>query len=380
MKNSEFRIKNEEFKAVRCVAQFSILNSQFLICTCFCALMTYAITFAAEQRLQFRFKPGDKFSLVSVTEQKTSRYVSAFGETSPRGGDANEESMEQNVRIECDFDVEEVDLDGCAWAKYTYKRVALRARGAGVDMDYDSDANRPKVPPQVLPLHLALGESFFVKITPQGRIDKINGLSAVAGNAKSKIPNFADRDLLIQLVEQYFDEHAIKRDMESQFAVFPDAGALPIDIGSTWNRHEQKDGARAALQWSWCFSQRRGTAPDIKAIIDVNLIVSPIPESLLAKVEGPPNEEQEVTIGGVRARREVSGQGTGRIEVDEATGRIISSTLTQDLVEKVILLPEGPIRRPPPAPAPTRTHIVTTFQMIKRDSDQPLVSPEPNRS
>ena len=379
MKNSEFRIKNEEFKAVRCVAQFSIpmyRDSQFLICSVICALMTCAITFAAEEQLRFRFQPGDKFSLVLVTEQKTVRSPPSTGQ----GADSNEGVSTQSLRLECDFDVEEVEADGCAWAKYTYKRVALRARGAGVDMDYDSDANRPKVPPQVLPLHLARGESFFVKITPQGRIDKINGLQAVAGNAKSKIPNFAGRDRLIQLVEQYLNEAAIKGELESQFAVFPDASAVTIDIGSTWNRQEQRDGDRTALQWSWCFSQRRGTARDVKAIdvkaiIDVNLIVSPIPQSGLARVEEPPNEEQDVTIGGVRARREVSGQGTGQVEVDEATGRIISSTLTQDLVEKIELLAEGPIRRTPPTPPPVRTHIVTTFQMIKREG--PEGNPKP---
>jgi hypothetical protein len=351
--------------------------------------MTFALISSSQAgELRFRFQPGDKFSLVSVTEQKASRAApisdpesrdTSRSEPAKMGAAANEESMEQTSRLECDFDVEEVDQDGCAWAKYTYKRVALRAKGAGVDMDYDSDANRPKVPPQVLPLHLARGESFFVKITPQGRIDKINGLSAVVGNAKSKIPNFADKGQLIQLVERYFDEAAIKRGLESQFAVFPDAGALPIDIGCTWNRQEQKDENRVALQWSWRFSQRRGTAPDVKAIIDVNLIVSPTPESQLARVEGPPNEEQEVTIGGVRTRREVQGQGTGQIEVDEATGRIISSTLTQDLVEKVTLLPEGPVRRTPPTPSPICTHVVTAFQMIKRDSGMPPASPEPNR-
>lgn len=336
-----------------------------------------------EGELCFKFQPGDKFSLVSVTEQKTSRYVSAFGETSPRGGDANEESMEQTSRLECDFDVEEVDQDGCAWAKYTYKRVALRARGAGVDMDYDSDANRPKVPPQVLPLHLARGESFFVKITPQGRIDKINGLSAVVGNAKSKIPNFAGRGQLIQLVERYFDEAAIKRGLESQFAVFPDAPAVllrkseaaggPIDIGGTWNRRQWADEDKISSAWTYQLKENR----DGIAVVDVNVVV------------GSDANEAPIFMEGVKSKREISGLGTGQIEIDESNGRIIKSTLTQDMVEKIEFLPDGAIRRPPPAPPPVRTHIVTTFQMIKRDSEKSLASPaspdasrggpEPNR-
>jgi hypothetical protein len=323
--------------------------------------------------LCFRFKPGDKFSFVSTTDTKKVRYV-----------DANDEQLQQMLRLECDFDIEEVDLDPdgvCrgAWAKYTYKHIVFNSRGKGVDMDYDSDANRPKVPPQVLPLHLARGESFFVKITPQGRIDKINGLPAVAGNAKSKIPGFADRDRLVQLVEEYFDEASIRGELEGRLAVFPDTGAVPTDIGDTWSRQERNDEDKTSLQWTWRLSQRLGTAPDVKAIIDVNLIILPIPESRPAIAEESPGKEPDVTIAGLKARREVSGRGAGQVEVDEATGRIINSTLTQDLVEKLEFLPEGPVRRTPPAPAPVHTHIVTTFKMIKRNSDQPAVIAEPNR-
>jgi hypothetical protein len=302
------------------------------------------------------------------------------------------------LRLECDFDVEEVDNDGNTWAKYTYRRVTFKAKGAGLDMEYDSDANRPKVPPQVLSLHLARGESFFIRVTPQGHIDKINGLSAVMGNAKSKIPNIAERDLLIRLVEQYFAEAAIKRELESRLAVFPDsappaavlrqqdAGAGAIDIGDSWSRRELVDDDKTLLKWTWRLRERRGIAPDTIAVIDVNLVASPAPRSPSgeagSKVEGQPRfigDKQEVAIGGVKTRREVKGQGFGQIEIDEATGRIINSTLTHDLVEIILLLPEGPIRRPPPAPAPTRMHIVTTFQMIKRDSNKLPVASEANQ-
>jgi hypothetical protein len=47
MKNLEFRIKNERLRDVRYDARFSILNSQFIIRSATCALMTYALVTVA---------------------------------------------------------------------------------------------------------------------------------------------------------------------------------------------------------------------------------------------------------------------------------------------------------------------------------------------
>jgi hypothetical protein len=219
------------------------------------------------------------------------------------------------------------------------------------------------MPPQVLPFYLALGESFFVRITPQGRITNVNGLSAVVGNAKSKLPNVVIKDQLIQVIDRQFDEAAIKRGLQSQLAVFPpvspderasrggDANAGAIGIGDTWSRRQGSDEDKVSLERIFRLKQVR----DGIAVVDVNNVVNSDASAGL------------VFIGERKAMREVSNRGTGQIEIEESTGRIINSTLTQDVVEKITFLPEGAMRRPPPAPAPTRTHIVTTFQMIRRN-------------
>ncbi len=329
--------------------------------------------------LRFRFQPGDKFSLVSVNERKTVRYV-----------DADEESTEQTVRLRCDLDVEQVELDGCAWAKYTYRQVALKVRGRDKDIDYDSDESQSRtafgdtspiggttatqsplqrpgrnaaVPPQVLPWVTAIDEGFYLRITPQGRITNINGLAAVVGNAKSKVPPAAVlyqqgatgsmRGQFIEAIEQQFTEGRIKRLLEGQLAVFPDVNAGPVNIGDTWRRGQWTDEDRLSLEWIYRFKERR----DRIAVVDVNLIVGSDANAALIFIEG------------MKAERKISGQGAGQIEIEQLSGRIINSTLTYDVVEKITFLPQGAMRRPPPAPAPARSHTVITFQMIKRDSD-----------
>jgi molybdopterin-binding protein len=278
--------------------------------------------------LRFRFAPGDKFSLVSVMEQKT------FSPGEP-------------------------------------------AQERGLAKGGPGDANQPKVPSQAVPLSLVLGESFYVRITPQGRIDRINGLQAIVSSARGKIPNMQGRGQIIQAVVGQMDEVVLKRVLEEQLAVFPDlssaaeaksdACAAPdeIKVGYTWSRSERSDEDKTVSEWTWRLAAMPVAGRG--AVIDVNLIITPDANA------------DEMMMGDVKARHEISGRGTGQIEIEQSTGRIIKSILTKDLVEEIKLSAQGLILRPPPAPEPTRTHIVTTFQMIKQAEGTGSKPAEPNQ-
>jgi hypothetical protein len=161
MKNLELRIEKEELRIVRRDYQSLLLNSQFLIC--FVGVMFCSVAMA--DSLKFKFAPGDKYSLVSITEQRMARVV-----------DGNKRVAEQTTQLECDFDIEEADDAGFAWVKYVYRRVIMKAKSPELNFVFDSDANQLKIPVQAIPLRLAVGEGLYLRITPQGRIEKINGL------------------------------------------------------------------------------------------------------------------------------------------------------------------------------------------------------------
>jgi hypothetical protein len=72
-------------------------------------------------------------------------------------------------------------------------------------------------------------------------------------------------------------------------------------------------------------------------------------------------------MGGVTARREVSGKGSGAVEIEEATGRIINEKVTRETVDEIKASPQGPVLRLPPLRPPSSTYTVTTFQMTKRE-------------
>jgi len=309
--------------------------------------------------LKFKFVPGDKYSLVLVTEQKMARIT-----------DGNEQTFEQTTRFECDFDIEEVDENGRAWAKYTYRRTAIKVKSPELNFVFDSDANQLKTPIQAVSLRLVVGEGLYLRITPQGRIEKINGLQALVTYSKAKIGNFAGAGIVSQAIDRQFAELAVRRVLENQMAVFPE----PNKGGATWVRTDVLSSAEAGdavagqiEEANTIFERTFRLNPDKSgqggiAVVDVNLVI----KSASAPVLSTPAPESPV-----RANREILGEGAGQIEIEEATGRIISSKMTQDIVERVKYVAQGPMLRPPPASEPITTHMVTTFQMTRREPPVP---------
>jgi hypothetical protein len=371
MKNLELRIEKKELRVVmglaipsgRRTCQFLILNSKFLIC---CVSLLFCSNAMADS-LKFKFSPGDKYSLVSVNEQKMARVA-----------DGNEQTAEQTTRLECDFDVEEVDESGCAWVKYTFKRITMTLRSQGQKADFDSDANQLKTPMQAVPLRLAMGEELYLRVAPQGRIERINGLQALITSAKAKVGSFAGADKVGQAVAQMFAEPTVRRELEDQLRIFPESN----EAGTTWGRTEILSSAEAGYAQAGQIEEvnivfektfRLNPAKSGQggiAVVDVNLVI----KSASAPVLNAPPErdgQAQVSESPVRANMEILGEGAGQVEIEEATGRIISSKMTQDITERVKYVVQGPMLRPPPAPEPITTHTVTTFQMTQREPPVP---------
>jgi Family of unknown function (DUF6263) len=387
MTKLELRIEKEEFRTVKCDYQFLILNSKFLICCVSLLLCSNAMA----DSLKFKFASGDRYSLVSVTEQKMARVV-----------DGNERVVERTTQFECDFDIEEVDEAGLAWAKYTYRRVIAKVKSPDLNFTFDSDANQLKMPIQAMPLRQVIGEELYLRITPQGRIEKINGLQALSSSAKAKTGNFASAGTVNQSITQRFTEPTIRRELEDQFRIFPESN----EGGVTWSRTEilssteagyakveQLEEVNVVFEKTFRLNPPAASQSEAKrggarqqdtggrsgiAVVDVNLVI----KSACAPVLGTPpdsgrdaswqrDSQTQASESPIRATREISGEGAGRIEIEEATGRIINSKMTQDATERVKYITQGPMLRPPPAPEPSITHTVTTFQMTKREPPAP---------
>lgn len=359
MKKLESGFEKEELKTVRHDYHLLILNSQFLI---YLAVLLLCSNSVAET-LRFKFALGDKYSLVSAIDKKTLRVI-----------DGNELPSEQTSQVECVLEVEDIDETGNAWTKYTYERVILKSQSKDLKLDFDSDAPGPKTPIQVMPFQLALGESVYLLITPQGHIEKINGLKALVTSAKARIGDISGADIVSQGLDREFSEQVVRRSLEDQFRVFPDSN----NEGTTWARKKPLSAAdmgyatmtqisevNTVFERTFRLNAEKSEQNGV-SVVDVNLIIRPE----TASVTDTQASDQPIIVPTI-ATREISGSGAGRIEIENATGRIINSKMTQDMVERVKMTTQNQMLRPPSGPQPATTHMVTTFQMTKIDTAKP---------
>ncbi|MGA2093161.1 MAG: DUF6263 family protein [Sedimentisphaerales bacterium] len=355
MTNLELRIREEskKQKAKSKNAEKEQFNFVFFHIFTFCFLIfTFFCRSAAAETPGFNFKPGDKYLLTSVTEEKITRNI-----------DANQQVINRTIRFGCDFDIEEVDENGVAWGKYTYRRTGQKITGPDIDVDFDSNTPTKTISRQSLPMLLVIKERLYIRISPQGRVDKINGLQAVLSNVNSNVPRMSDRDKLTitNAIDEMLSESSIKRTLEEQLAVFPDPSRLGVEPrqganhNPEWSRTVEVPAKKTVQKWSY----RLKSSKDGITIVDVNLDITPSADT------------QEVVRGGIKYRYQASGQGQGQIEINlNATGPrpIVKSVITQDLTEELKVSSQGPLLRVPKIVEPVQTHIVSTLLMTRRES------------
>ena len=218
----------------------------------------------------------------------------------------------------------------------------------------------------------------YLRITPQGRIDKVNGLQALITYAKAKIGNFAGVEIVSQAIERKFTEPVIKRELENQLAVFPEAGQEPITWSSnnvlssaemSYIQEERIAETNIIFERTFRLNTEKSGQGGI-AMADVNLVIKPV--SL-------PLSNTQASESKAIANREISGNGVGQVEIEKATGRIINYRMTQNMIERVKMIAQASMLRPPPDPEPRTTHIVTTFQMAKIEAGKPAPPPDANQ-
>lgn len=353
MKNSELRTreKSKKQKANIKDVEKEQFNFIFLHIFTFCFLtFAFFCSSAAADNLGFKFQPGDKYLLSSVTEEKITMTA-----------DDKEQVLNRTTRIDCDLDVEEVNDNGFAWAKYTFRRTWLKIKGPDIEVDFDSTGENKKIYSKAMPLLLVINEGFYIRISPTGKVVQLNGMQEVISNVKSNIPRTRGRDIspIINDINEMLSESSIRQKLEEQLAVFPDSSR-----GNEWTRTAEVNSKK--IMQTWDYRLKKGK--DGIVVLDANLESTPVIDS------------EEVVAGGITYKHQTSGRGQGQIEIDlnvKDARPIIKSVITQDLIEEYKGTSQGPVLRVPQIAEPLRTHSVSIFQMTRRES--PAKAGEPHQ-
>jgi len=257
---------------------------------------------AEKTQYKLKFEKGQKYYLRMTTDQKVTQTLMG-----------QQQTVDQTFGIGADFDINDVDTAGNAWARYTYRWVKFAQKTPMGEMVYDSSNKDAPVPPMAQGFAALLGEEFSLKMTPKGQVAELKDLEKMRSNIQKKFADGPTRELMIRSMDRYTSEDAVKESTESVMAIYPDK---PVGIGDSWSRTiVLSRSAAMILENTWTLKGRK----DGVASIEIVSVIKPNPKA------------EPMDMGTMKMSYRLSGKQQGLIEIDESTGRMIRSKMNQEL-------------------------------------------------
>lgn len=221
-------------------------------------------------------------------------------------------NVDQTTETVQRFDVREVDSEGVARVTWVHESVRFSQDGPMGHVEYDSSDTTRAVSPMTAGYAAMVGRELSARIAPTGVVSDVQGMNEILDAMLSDVDSATAAGLRETLRAQLGNE-AMANLLSSTFAIFP---AEPVGIGDSWERTiELSVFFPLVVAATWTLRARR----DGIAVLDVVSTVTSDPDA-------PP-----LQMGAFNMNIQLSGEQTGTIELDESTGWIVRSEITQEL-------------------------------------------------
>ena len=293
---------------------------------------------ASTDKVSLRFRPreGESYKARMVTDQKISQAVQG-----------QKQEIPQTVSFGFTYNVKEVRDDGTAVVQVSYDSVQFKQEGPMGKIEYDSASPSDSIHPMVKGFAALVGLGFSMEVTPTGKVVKVEGAGEMLSRMMESIdmPTPAARAAMEEKMKDQFGDQALKEMMEQMMAIYPDE---PVAIGDSWSKRVViSKGTPMIMDNTWTLKSRGNGV----AVLEVQ-----------SKVEPNPGAEA-MEMGVAKVKQELRGAQSGTIELDEATGWTLRSTLNQKLSGNMVIQTgvEG---------APSMTIPISIESVIRLESPQ----------
>ncbi len=128
--------------------------------------------------LKLRLKPGQKYGILITTEDEVAQTIMG-----------RQQDISHTKAMGLEFDVEQVDANGIATIKVTYRTLKEKTSSWAGGMEYDSTKPAGTFADNPLALTYAamMGQSFGMKVSPRGTIVEVNGIEQLFEEIAEKI-------------------------------------------------------------------------------------------------------------------------------------------------------------------------------------------------
>ncbi|MBI2864589.1 MAG: hypothetical protein HYX94_08530 [Chloroflexi bacterium] len=260
--------------------------------------------------LQLRLSKGKTYTMRMVTEQQISQKIQG-----------NDVDISQTIGLGYAFEASEVDKQGSSSVNVTYDWALFKQKSPLGSLEYDSDKRPKVVPPAAQGFAALIGQGFAMKLASNGMVNDIQGIDDMLARMienLSSVPGL-DRAALEKGLKEQFGDEAMKESMQNALSIYPDK---PVKIGDAWTRRiTLTRGYPMVSDNTWKLTGRKGGVASIAVSSQV--------ESLASSGTGG------------AAVFKLSGTQEGTIELEEATGWIRRSKMSQRLSGQVETGPQS---------------------------------------
>ncbi|NQT16348.1 MAG: hypothetical protein HQ582_26560 [Planctomycetes bacterium] len=256
--------------------------------------------------LRLQLKQGETYKLRMSSEQTITQ---TMGET--------KQETPQTTGFDLSHLVKEVRDDGTTVLQVTFDALRLKQKGIMGTVDYDSSNPPPaeSLDGMVKGLAALVGKGFTVDLTAKGKATNVEGADQLVAALTEtiEVPMPALQTVVEEQLKRQFGNEAMKEMMEQMIGVYPDGPAGP---GDSWTRKVAVSrGFSAIMNDTWTLKSRQNGV----AALDLQSTVEPDPDAGV------------LDMGLAKVTYELGGTRNGSVELDEATGWVLRSTVQQSL-------------------------------------------------
>jgi len=275
--------------------------------------------------LKLRLKTGQKYGVRLTTELKTSKTI----------GDKKEHESFMFAKG-MGFEVKELEANGVASVKVTYRTLQMKvARAGGYRMEYDSRKQSIADGYSKIPAieAVCVGEKFEMRVVPEGKIIELKGVEQMHSRMIEKINAWDEKYLKIGFYERHKEsfkerrrlntksihsEKEIKNMLSDIIMAFPER---PLGIGDSWTDKVKIWGKNYEIEGTYTLKDSKQETVTIGLVGKRTLEEEPF--------SWVNNEGREVGF-------KIVGSCQGTFEVDEENGWLIRSEVNMRFTGKVI--------------------------------------------
>lgn len=241
------------------------------------------------------FKKGDKYLYSTQVNQK----INSFGT-----------QMDQNMLMEMVYTYA-ADEGANKKLNITYDHVSMGMTTPMGQMQYDSRQEGAREPEFAF-MDSLIGKSFGITVSPDGNILKVEGLSELM-NAIAASADDATRMTL----ESQFSDTAVKLMMQNSFDIYP---GKKVKEGESWTKSSVMSFSGVSVNMENTYT--------LKAVHDGKAEIAVVSQMNLPQTDMGGSAEAPMKL-------EMSGKQEGNLDVEIASGQILSGKTTQNINGKM---------------------------------------------